>query len=42
MALTAPQQQISKVLSATGLTDVFCVYPSVEQATSGRRPAADL
>jgi anti-sigma B factor antagonist len=39
MALAAPQQQIRKVLSATGLIDVFCVYPSVEQATSGTRPA---
>lgn len=39
MALAAPQQQIRKVLSATGLIDVFCVYPSVEEATSGTRPA---
>ncbi len=38
MALAAPQPQIRKFLSATGLIDVFCVYPSVEQprAAPGR------
>lgn len=39
MALAAPQQQIRKVLTATGLIDVFCVYPSVEEATSDIRLA---
>src|SRR5260221_2097982 len=33
MALAAPQPQIRKVFSATGLIDAFCAYPSVEQAT---------
>ena len=39
MALAAPHQQIRRVLSVTGLIDVFSVYPSVEQAASGTRPA---
>jgi hypothetical protein len=38
MALAAPQQQVRRVLSVTGLIDVFSVYPSVEQAASGTRP----
>ena len=32
MSLAAPQQHVRKVLSATGLIDVFSVYPSVQQA----------
>jgi anti-anti-sigma factor len=39
MALAAPHQQIRRVLSVTGLIDAFSVYPSVEQAASGTRPA---
>jgi anti-sigma B factor antagonist len=38
-ALAAPQQQVRWVLGVTGLIDVFPVYPSVEQAASGTRPA---
>jgi anti-sigma B factor antagonist len=39
MALAAPQQQARRVLGVTGLIDVFSVYPSVQQAASGTRPA---
>ncbi len=39
MVLAAPQQQVRRVLSVTGLIDAFSVYPSVEQAVSGTRPA---
>jgi anti-anti-sigma factor len=39
MALAAPHQQIRRVLSVTGLIDVFSVYPSVEQAAGGTRLA---
>jgi anti-sigma B factor antagonist len=35
MALAAPQQRVRKVLSVTGLIDVFSVYPSVDQAAAG-------
>lgn len=39
LALAAPQQRVRKVLSLTGLIDVFSVYPSVEQAANGARLA---
>jgi anti-sigma B factor antagonist len=39
MALAAPQQQVCRILGVTGLIDVFSVYPSVQQAASGTRPA---
>jgi anti-sigma B factor antagonist len=39
MALAAPQQQVRRILGVTGLIDVFSVYPSVQQAASGTRPA---
>jgi anti-sigma B factor antagonist len=32
LSLAAPQQQVLRVLQATGLIDVFPVYPSVEEA----------
>jgi anti-sigma B factor antagonist len=35
MPLAAPQQRVRKVLSVTGLMDVFSVYPSVDQAAAG-------
>lgn len=35
MPLAAPQQRVRKVLSLTGLIDVFSVYPSVDQAAAG-------
>ncbi len=38
MVLAAPQQQVRRVLSVTGLIGAFSVYPSVEQAASGTRP----
>lgn len=34
MPLAAPQQRVRKVLSLTGLIDVFSVYPSVDQAAA--------
>ncbi len=34
LSLVAPQQQVLRVLKATGLISVFSVYPSVEQAAS--------
>jgi anti-sigma B factor antagonist len=34
MPLAAPQQRVRKVLSVTGLIDVFSVYPSVDQAAA--------
>jgi anti-sigma B factor antagonist len=39
MALAAPQQQVRRILGVTGLIDVFPIYPSVQQAASGTRPA---
>ncbi len=35
LLLAAPQHQVRRLLGATGLTGVFSVYPSVEQAVSG-------
>jgi anti-anti-sigma regulatory factor len=32
MSLAAPQPRVRRVLSVTGLIDVFSVHPSVEQA----------
>jgi anti-sigma B factor antagonist len=34
MSLAAPQQRVRRVLSVTGLIDVFSVHPSVEQAVT--------
>jgi anti-sigma B factor antagonist len=34
MPLAAPQQPVRKILSVTGLNDVFSVYPSVDQAAA--------
>lgn len=42
LSLAAPQQQVRRILGITGLTDVFSVYPSVEQAVSGARLARPL
>jgi anti-sigma B factor antagonist len=39
LALTSPQQQVRRVLRATGLIDIFSVYPSVELAAVGPRLA---
>jgi anti-sigma B factor antagonist len=39
MALAAPQQQVRRILGATGLIDVFPVYPGVQQAASRTRSA---
>ena len=39
LPLAAPGSLVRKVLTATGLIDVFSVYPSVEQAVSGRQGA---
>jgi anti-sigma B factor antagonist len=35
LLLAAPQDVVRKVLTATGLADVFSVYPSVELAARG-------
>jgi anti-sigma B factor antagonist len=46
MSLAAPQQRVRRVLSLTGLIDVFSVHPSLEQAVieheaaRPRQPAA--
>jgi anti-sigma B factor antagonist len=37
--LAAPQQLVRQVLEATGLIDVFSVYPSVEEAANSLRQA---
>jgi anti-anti-sigma factor len=37
LTLAAPRQQVRRVLLATGLIDVFAVYPSVDQAADGAR-----
>jgi anti-anti-sigma factor len=34
LPLAAPQQPVRQILEATGLIDVFSVYPSVEEAAS--------
>jgi anti-sigma B factor antagonist len=39
LSLAAPQQQVRRILEATGLIDVFPVYPSVEQAANSARLA---
>jgi anti-sigma B factor antagonist len=39
LPLAAPQQPVRQVLEATGLIDVFSVYPSVEEAASSTRQA---
>jgi anti-sigma B factor antagonist len=40
--LTAPRQRVRIVLSLAGLTDVFAVYPGVEQAARAARHASRL
>jgi anti-sigma B factor antagonist len=42
MSLAAPQQRVRNVLSATGLINVFSVYPTVEDAAAGARLALAL
>ncbi len=37
LLLAAPRQPVLQILQATGLIDVFSVYPSVEQAASSAR-----
>ena len=39
LPLAAPQQPVRRILEATGLIDVFSVYPSVEEAGSIARQA---
>jgi anti-sigma B factor antagonist len=39
LPLAAPQQPVRQILEATGLIDVFSVYPSVEEAASRIRQA---
>jgi anti-sigma B factor antagonist len=39
LALAAPGQQVRRILEATGLVEVFAVYPTVQLAVSGTRPA---
>jgi anti-sigma B factor antagonist len=38
VSLAAPQQHVRRMLDITGLTDVFPVYPSVDQAVRGAAP----
>ena len=42
LPLAAPQRPVRQVLEATGLIDVFSVYPSVEQAANSARPTAQV
>jgi anti-sigma B factor antagonist len=42
MSLAAPRQHVLKVLNATGLIDVFSVYPSVQQAVNAATMAEPL
>jgi anti-sigma B factor antagonist len=42
MPLAAPQPQVRRVLGIAGLTNVFSVYPSVEQAATSARLAQSL
>ena len=42
LPLVAPQDLVRRVLTATGLIDVFSVYPSVEQAVRGTDEAQRL
>jgi anti-sigma B factor antagonist len=39
LPLAAPQQPVRRILEATGLIDVFSVYPSVEEAANSARQA---
>jgi anti-anti-sigma factor len=39
LPLAAPQQPVRRILEATGLIDVFSVYPSVEEAANSLRQA---
>jgi len=39
LPLAAPQQPVRQILEATGLIDVFAVYPSVEEAANSLRQA---
>ena len=39
LSLAAPQQPVRRILEATGLIDVFAVYPSVKQAPGSVRGA---
>jgi len=39
LPLATPQQPVRRILEATGLVDVFSVYPSVEEAASSARQA---
>ena len=39
LLLAAPQQPVRHILEATGLIDVFLVYPSVEEAANSTRQA---
>ena len=39
LPLAAPQQPVRQILEATGLIDVFSVYPSVEEAANSIRQA---
>jgi len=38
LLLAAPQRMVRKVLTVTGLIDVFSVHPTVEHATCGQGP----
>ena len=40
LPLAAPQPPVRRILEATGLIDVFSVYPSVEEAASSARRQA--
>ena len=39
LCLAAPRQPVRQILKATGLIDVFSVYPSVEEAANSTRQA---
>jgi anti-sigma B factor antagonist len=39
LPLAAPQQPVRQILQATGLIDVFSVYPSVQEAANSLRQA---
>jgi len=39
LSLAAPRQPVRQILEATGLIDVFSVYPSVEEAANSTRQA---
>ena len=39
LCLAAPRQPVRQILEATGLIDVFSVYPSVEEAANSTRQA---